>query len=101
MSVYDYKNYREYLVDFVRSQKISWREMARRCGFKTDSYLIEISYYVKRLSSDSAWAVCHGLGLTGREITYFRLIMVMNDTGNELEREWAIKEMKGARDGRR
>ena len=61
-SVTEYKNYREYVLDYYQERKrcsaFTWREFAKDAGFASGSYLKLVSDGKTSLREESAKKIC-------------------------------------------
>ena len=78
-SVYDYKDYRRYILDYYSEQKkfagFSWRDFARAAGFGSPVYLKIVCDGKNGLSKNARAAVAKAMGLEGYEAEYFALLV--------------------------
>lgn len=78
-SIYTYTDYREFIRDCYAAQKaegkVTLREFARKAGFNTHTFLVNVMEGKRSLTSDSASKVARGLGLKAAERTYLELMV--------------------------
>ena len=78
-SVVEYKDYRQYILDYYgerkRSSAFTWREFARLAGFASGSYLKLVCDGKTRLLEEGAKKTALAMGLLGFEYDYFVLMV--------------------------
>jgi uncharacterized protein (TIGR02147 family) len=97
-SVTEYKNYREYILDYYKERKrcsaFTWREFAKIAGFASGSYLKLVSDGKTRLREESAKKTALAMGLVGFEFDYFVLMVRYENAKTEQEKKKCFEEMQ-------
>ena len=97
-SVTEYKNYREYVLDYYQKRKrcsaFTWREFAKDAGFASGSYLKLVSDGKTRLREESAKKTALAMGLVGFEFDYFVLMVRYENAKTDLEKKKCFEEMQ-------
>ncbi len=96
--VTDYLDYRKYILDYYKEHKeqgsFSWREFSRIAGFGNPVYLKRVTEGVHNLSLQSAGRVAKGMNLVGKDLIYFKLMVLFKNAKTSQERESAFKRMQ-------
>jgi len=88
-NVFSYEDYRTYLRDTYADRKqrgLSHRGLARRAGLSSPSFLKSVMDGQKNLALATAQRVAQALGLAGDAAEYFRLLVLMNQSHDPVER---------------
>lgn len=97
-SVTEYKNYREYVLDYYRERKrcsaFTWREFAKDAGFASGSYLKLVSDGKTRLREEGAKKTALAMGLEGFEFDYFVLMVRYENAKTDKEKKKCFEEMQ-------
>ncbi|WP_290766427.1 TIGR02147 family protein [Fibrobacter sp. UBA4297] len=97
-SVTEYKNYREYILDYYKERKrcsaFTWREFAKIAGFASGSYLKLVSDGKTRLREESAIKTALAMGLEGFEFDYFVLMVRYENAKTDQEKKKCFEEMQ-------
>ena len=97
-SVIEYKDYREYVLDYYRERKrtsaFTWREFAKIAGFASGSYLKLVCDGKTRLRLEGAKKTAHAMGLQGFEYDYFILMVRYESAKTEREKKKCFEEME-------
>lgn len=97
-TVTEYKNYREYILDYYKERKrcsaFTWREFAKVAGFASGSYLKLVSDGKTRLREESAKKTALAMGLVGFEFDYFVLMVRYENAKTDLEKKKCFEEMQ-------
>ena len=97
-SVTEYKNYREYVLDYYQERKrcsaFTWREFAKDAGFASGSYLKLVSDGKTRLREESAKKTALAMGLVGFEFDYFVLMVRYENAKTDQEKKKCFEEMQ-------
>ena len=97
-SVVEYKDYREYVLDYYRERKrtsaFTWREFAKIAGFASGSYLKLVCDGKTRLRLEGAKKTAHAMGLQGFEYDYFILMVRYESAKTEQEKKKCFEEME-------
>lgn len=97
-SVVEYKDYRQYILDYYRERKRSsaftWREFARLAGFASGSYLKLVCDGKTRLLEEGAKKTALAMGLLGFEYDYFILMVRYENAKTEREKKKCFEEMQ-------
>ena len=96
-SVFEYRNYREYIRDFYESRKrcsaFTWREFAKLAGFSSSGFLKLVCDGKTRLSKVAVEKVVPALGLFGAQAEYFRLMVAFCDSARPEVRNSSFEKM--------
>ena len=96
-SVFEYRNYREYIRDFYESRKrcsaFTWREFAKLAGFSSSGFLKLVCDGKTRLSKVAVEKVVPALGLFGAQAEYFRLMVAFCDSQQPYVRRTSFERM--------
>jgi uncharacterized protein (TIGR02147 family) len=97
-SVVEYKDYREYVLDYYRERKrtsaFTWRAFAKIAGFASGSYLKLVCDGKTRLRLEGAKKTAHAMGLQGFEYDYFILMVRYESAKTEQEKKKCFEEME-------
>ena len=97
-SVTEYKNYREYILDYYKERKrcsaFTWREFAKIAGFASGSYLKLVSDGKTRLREESAKKTALAMGLVGFEFDYFVLMVRYENAKTDHEKKKYFEQMQ-------
>jgi uncharacterized protein (TIGR02147 family) len=77
--------------------KFTLRSWSLRLGFQNPSYLSNILKKERRLKIDLAGRLADSIGLSGKERTYFELIVLRSNASSEVEKDLYGKLVKKAR----
>ena len=104
-SVFEYRNYREYIRDFYESRKrcsaFTWREFAKLASFSSSGFLKLVCDGKTRLSKVAIEKVLPAMNLSGAQADFFRLMVEFCDSPNSEKRQSAFEQMmKIARENR-
>ena len=96
-SVFEYRNYREYIRDFYESRKrcsaFTWREFAKLAGFSSSGFMKLVCDGKTRLSKVAVEKVVPALGLFGAQAEYFRLMVAFCDSARPEVRNSSFEKM--------
>ena len=96
-SVFEYRNYREYIRDFYESRKrnsaFTWREFAKLAQFASSGFLKLVCDGKTRLSKVAVEKVLPVLGLFGDQAEYFRLMVAFCDSPSPEVRSSSFEKM--------
>lgn len=96
--VTEYKNYREFVLDYYRERKrcsaFTWREFAKLAGFASGSYLKLVCDGKTRLREEGAKKTALAMGLVGFEFDYFVLLVRYESAKTEQEKKKCFEEMQ-------
>ena len=96
-SVFEYRNYREYIRDFYENRKrcsaFTWREFAKLAGFSSSGFLKLVCDSKTRLSKVAVEKVVPALGLFGAQAEYFRLMVAFCDSARPEVRNSSFEKM--------
>lgn len=95
----EYTDYRAYLRDYYASRKgavggFSWREFSRGAGYTSPVFLKLVSEGKANLSEAGIERVAQALGLAGRELRYFRVLVAYGQCKNPQSRRELFAEMR-------
>ena len=97
-SVVEYKDYREYVLDYYRERKrtsaFTWREFAKIAGFASGSYLKLVCDGKTRLRIEGAKKTALAMGLQGFEYDYFILMVRYECAKTDREKKKCFEEME-------
>lgn len=99
MQVFSYTDYRKLLLDYFQDCKLlpagfSWREFAKRCGYASPVYLKLVTEGKTNLSEIGVERVASAIGLTGRELLYFRVLVRFNQAKDAPTKKQAFAELR-------
>jgi uncharacterized protein (TIGR02147 family) len=101
-SVIEYKDYREYVLDYYRERKrtsaFTWREFAKIAGFASGSYLKLVCDGKTRLREEGAKKTALAMGLLGFEFDYFVLMVRYESAKTDREKKKIFEEMQALSD---
>ena len=101
-SVVEYKDYREYVLDYYRERKrtsaFTWREFAKIAGFASGSYLKLVCDGKTRLREEGAKKTALAMGLLGFEYDYFILMVRYEGAKTDREKKKIFEEMQALSD---
>lgn len=92
LKIFEYMDYREYLVDYFNSAKLknsrySLRSFSDKLGFKSKDFINRVMKGEKNLTPSSITQICKGLGLSNRETIFFESIVYFCQAQTADERE--------------
>lgn len=98
ISIFDYKNYRAFLRDWVDQAKatrraFSHRWFAQKAGFHTSNFLMLVIQGKRNLTEDSVKKCALGLELNKQEEDFFRNLVLMNQAKTSDEKHDFLKHM--------
>ena len=97
-SVVEYKDYRQYILDYYserkRSSAFTWREFARLAGFASGSYLKLVCDGKTRLLEEGARKTALAMGLLGFEYDYFILMVRYENAKTDAQKKKCFEEMQ-------
>lgn len=97
-SVTEYKEYREYVLDYYLERKrcsaFTWREFARLAGFASGSYLKLVCDGKTRLREEGAKKTALAMGLMGFDFDYFVLMVRYENAKTDQEKKKCFEEMQ-------
>lgn len=97
-SVIEYKDYREYVLDYYNERKrcsaFTWREFAKLAGFASGSYLKLVCDGKTRLLEEGAKKTAVAMGLLGFEYEYFILMVCYENAKTALQKKKFFEEMQ-------
>lgn len=97
-TVTEYKNYREYILDYYKERKhcsaFTWREFAKVAGFASGSYLKLVCDGKTRLREEGAKKTALAMGLLGYELDYFVLLVRYEGAKTDQEKKKCFEEMQ-------
>ena len=96
--VTEYKDYREYLLDYYRERKrcsaFTWREFAKLAGFASGSHLKLVCDGKTGLREEGAKRTAQAMNLSDFERDYFVLMVRYERAKNDLEKKKCFEEMQ-------
>ena len=96
-SVFEYRDYREYMRDFYESRKrcsaFTWREFAKQAGFSSSGFLKLVCDGKTRLSKVAVEKVLPAMNLSGEQAEYFRLMVSFCDSQQPEVRSSSFEKM--------
>jgi uncharacterized protein (TIGR02147 family) len=102
--IFSYTSYARFIKDYQAEKKrenraFSYEAFARKAGFKTRSYLIEVAAGKKELSRASLYNVAKAMELGARETEYLEALVAFQHASTFKEREFHFRKL-GALAGR-
>ncbi len=96
--LFAYTSYNRFIKDFQAEKKrenrgFSFEAFARKAGFKTRSYLIEVASGKKELSRGSLFKVARAMDLSPRETEYFEALVGFQHATTFKEREFHFRKL--------
>ncbi|MBR3071902.1 TIGR02147 family protein [Fibrobacter sp.] len=83
-TIFEYRDYREYVRDFYESRKkcsaFTWREFAKLAGFSSSGFLKLVCDGKTRLSKVGVEKVLHAMNLSDAQAEYFRAMVEFCDS---------------------
>ena len=97
--VFSQVDYRKMVLEWFQRRKCepagySWREFAKACGYSSPVYLKLVSDGKSNLSEVGIERVATCMGLTGRELQYFRALVRFNQAKDSQVKKGAFAEMR-------
>ena len=96
-SIFEYRNYREFIRDFYESRKrcsaFTWREFAKLAGFSSSGYLKLVCDGKTRLSKVAVEKVLPAMNLSGAQADFFRQMVEYCDSASAEKRYAAFEQM--------
>ena len=96
-SIFEYRNYREFIRDFYESRKrcsaFTWREFAKLAGFSSSGYLKLVCDGKTRLSKVAVEKVLPAMNLSGAQADFFRQMVEYCDSASAEKRQAAFEQM--------
>lgn len=96
--IVEYKDYRQYILDYYserkRSSAFTWREFARLAGFASGSYLKLVCDGKTRLLEEGAKKTALAMGLLGFEYDYFVLMVRYENAKTDVQKKKCFEEMQ-------
>lgn len=98
MSVFEYKDYRAYLKDWVEHAKatrraFSYRWFAKKAGFHTSNFLMLVIQGKRNLTEESLKKCALGLELNKQEEEFFRNLVFMNQSSAPDDKNTYLQNM--------
>ncbi len=99
MNLFEYTDYRKWLLDYYQQRKqsvrgFSWREFASLCGYASPVYLKLVGDGKTQLSAVGVERVAAAVGFTGRELRYFRALVRFVHASTDALKKEAFAEMR-------
>ena len=96
--IFAYTSYSRFIKDFQAEKKkenraFSYEAFARKAGFRTRSYLIEVAAGKKELSRASLYNVAKAMELGARETEYFEALVAFQQAATYKEREFHFRKL--------
>ena len=96
-TIFEYRDYREYVRDFYESRKkcsaFTWREFAKLAGFSSSGFLKLVCDGKTRLSKVGVEKVLSAMNLSGAQAEYFRLMVSFCDSQQPDVRRTSFERM--------
>ena len=96
--IVEYKDYRKYMLDFYNERKskgvFSWREFAKRAGFKSAIYLKLVCENKSSLSLVKMEQVGRAMDLSDRELVYFEEMVKFGNATKDSVKKASLLEMQ-------
>src|SRR4051812_43484275 len=98
VNIYEYLDYRKYLVDYFRYKKsmnrfFSHRLFASKAGLTSCGYFSEVASGVRNLSKNKIAHFAKGLELDDRAAAYFERLVAFNHAKSDLARKKLYEEI--------
>jgi len=97
-SIFEYKDYRLYLQDYLderkRYEKFSWRMFCREAGFSSPNFLKQVRDGAWNLSKVKSGQVAKAMGLVEYEEEYFKQLVVFGNACDDDVKKAALAEMQ-------
>src|SRR5574344_1843450 len=92
LKIYEYLDYREFLLDYYNFKKassnsFSLRVFSDKIGFKAKDFISRVMNGEKNLSPSSASKIASGLNLSIRERSFFEALVLFNQADSTKERD--------------
>ncbi len=95
--IFEYQDYRRYMLDFYEYQKkksaFTWREFSKIAGFASPSYLKLVCDGKSSLSRVGIPQVACAMGLSGHEYDYFINLVEYGNASDDKRKKAAFEEM--------
>ena len=96
--IYDYFDYRQYMMDFYKERKslfkFTWRKFAQAVGLQNPVYLKQVCDGKYNLGPAVVERVARAMELVGTDITYFRILVRLSKAKTEQERLVAYSKLR-------
>ena len=96
-TIFEYRDYREYVRDFYESRKkcsaFTWREFAKLAGFSSSGFLKLVCDGKTRLSKVGVEKVLHAMNLSDAQAEYFRAMVEFCDSQQPDVRRTSFERM--------
>ena len=96
-TIFEYRDYREYVRDFYESRKkcsaFTWREFAKLAGFSSSGFLKLVCDGKTRLSKVGVEKVLSAMNLSGAQAEYFRQMVTFCDSQQPDVRRTSFERM--------
>jgi uncharacterized protein (TIGR02147 family) len=97
--LFTYDNYRIFIRDYLDFQKshkygASLRSFSKKAGFSSHSFLTHLIKGERNLSAESIEKMIPALGLSGRQASYFRTLVLYNQSLTAKEKQSYLQELK-------
>jgi uncharacterized protein (TIGR02147 family) len=101
-TVFDYTDYRKYLLDFYKDKKadnpsFSYNSFSTKAGFKNKGFLHTVLHGSKNLSKSSIVKIVNAIGLKKSEAEYFENLVFFNQAIDLIERTYFCEKMNSVR----
>jgi len=98
LDIFQYGDYRTYLADFYRQEKVrspgfSHRSFARRAGLASPNYLKLVIDGLRPITEKNLGSFLRGLKLSGSQSEYFRILVSMKESRNEKEKAELLERL--------
>lgn len=98
VNIFDYKDYRVFLQDWVRRSKdtqphFSYRWFARKAGFQSSNFLMLVTQGKRNLTEDSLIKCANGLDLNKQEEEFFRNLVFLNQAQTPDKKNSYLKQL--------
>ncbi len=99
INIFDYSDFRLFLSDFFAAKKkssksFSARSFARQAGIKAPGYLGLVIRGTRNLSPTSVGAFAKALKLSPKEVAYFKILVLFNQTLIEADKETYYEQLQ-------
>lgn len=96
-SIFAYQSYRTFLRDYYAKRHaygFTWRDFSAKCGYSSPVFLKLVSEGKGNLSPLGTERVASALGLTGKELEFFRLLVNFEQEKSPKKRETLFAEIR-------
>lgn len=96
-SIFEYNDYRAYMMDYYKSQKskgaFSWREFSKQAKFTSPVFLKLVCEDKANLSMSAVNQVAQAMNLAGFKSLYFKAMVGANQAKNDIDKNKHLEKM--------